>query len=61
MHHEADKNSMNSCQLQLLVNKHKIKTSWADERIKDEGCGMNIMNNKQARSKFQGVSQVERS
>ena len=24
-----------------LYDKHKIKTSWADERIKDEGYGMN--------------------
>ena len=24
-----------------LYDKHKIKTSWADERIEDEGYGMN--------------------
>ena len=39
---------------------HKIKTSWADERIEDEGYYMEwIMNDKQAGSKFQGVSPVK--
>ena len=43
VHHEADKNSMNSCQLysDTLYDKHKIKTSLADEPIDDEGYGMN--------------------
>ena len=40
--HEADKNSENSCQ---LIPTHymakQIKISWADERIEDEGYGMN--------------------
>ena len=42
MHHEADKNSLNSCQLiptHYMTN--KIKTSRADEWIEDEGYGMN--------------------
>ena len=42
MRHEADKNSENSCQ---LIPTHymtkQIKISWADERIEDEGYGMN--------------------
>ena len=25
----------------LVYDKHKIKTSWAEERIKDKGYGMN--------------------
>ena len=41
VHHEADKNSMNSCQLIPLYDKYKIKTNWANERIEDEGYGMN--------------------
>ena len=40
-------------------DKHKIKTSWADERIEDEGYGMK-MSDKQVESKFQWVSPVER-
>ena len=35
---------MNSCQLiptHYIDDKHKIKTSWADERIEEEGYGMN--------------------
>ena len=44
MHHEADRNSLNSCRLtysDTLYDKHKIEMSCADERIKDEGYGMN--------------------
>ena len=44
MHHEADKNSMNSCTSaysDTLYDKHKFKTSLADERIEDEEEGMN--------------------
>ena len=29
-----------------LYDKHKIKTSWADERIEDEGYGMILEMNK---------------
>ena len=45
-----------------LYDKHKIKTSWADERIEDEVMkDMEwIMSDKQAKSKFQVVSPVER-
>ena len=52
----ADRNSMNSCRSaysDTLYDKNKIKTSWADERIKDEGYGMNNEWQVQARSKFQ--------
>ena len=42
----------------LYYDKHKIRTSWADERMKNMEW---IMNDKQAGSKFQGVSPVERS
>ena len=44
VHHEADKNSLNSflsAYSDTLYDKHKIKRSWADERIEDEGYGMN--------------------
>ena len=43
-----------------LYDKHKIKTSWADERIEDGKDMEWIMNDKQAKSKFQGVSPVEK-
>ena len=63
VHHETDKNLMNSLQLipthtKIKIDKQKIKTNWADERIEDMEW---IMNDKQTRSKFQGVSPVERS
>ena len=45
----------------LYMTNNKLKTSWADERIEDEGYGMNLMNDKQPWSKFQEVSPVERS
>ena len=43
VHHEADKNSLNfmSAYSDTLYGKQQIKTSWADERIEDEGYGMN--------------------
>ena len=43
MHHEADRNSLNSCQLipTHYMTNIKLKTSLADERIEDEGYGMN--------------------
>ena len=42
MHHEADMNSMNSCQLvPTHYAKHQIITSLADERVEDEECEMN--------------------
>ena len=38
VHHEADKNSMNLCQLiPTHYEKQQISTSLADERIDDEG------------------------
>ena len=47
-HHEfiefmsADMNSLNSCQLiPTHYEKHQNITSWADERVEDEGCEMN--------------------
>ena len=42
MHHEADKKSMNLCQLIPIHNeKQQIITGLAVERIKDEGYEMN--------------------
>ena len=42
MHHEADKNSINLCQLIPTRNeKQQIITSLADERIEDEGYELN--------------------
>ena len=43
-----------------LYDKHKIKTSWADERIEEWKIREWIMNDKQVKSKFQGVSPVEK-
>ena len=40
--------------------KQQIITSWAGERVEDEGYEMNYEWHKQARSKFQEVSPVER-
>ena len=41
MHHEADKNSMNLCQLiPTHYETQQIITSLADERIQDEGYEM---------------------
>ena len=62
MHHEADKNSINSCQLIPTHYMTNIKLKRVEQmngsRKKDiEG----IMNDKQAISKFQWVSPVERS
>ena len=35
--HEADKNSMNLCQIiPTHFGKHNIITSWTDERVEDE-------------------------
>ena len=44
LHHEADSFEFSeflSAYSDTLYDKHKIKTSWADERIEDEGYGMN--------------------
>ena len=63
MHHEADRNSVNSCQLIVLFRhtmtniKLKRVEQMNGSRMKDMEC---IMNDKQAKSKFQGVSPVER-
>ena len=62
MHHEANKNSMNSCQLiptnyMTNIQLKRIK-QMNGSRMKDMEL---IMNDKQARSKFQGVSPVKRS
>ena len=40
-HHEADKNSMNSCQLIPTHYEKQQIISWADERIEDERYKMN--------------------
>ena len=61
VHHEADRNSVNFCQ---LIPTHyaiqQIIIIWADKRVEDEGYEMNNEWHKQAGSKFQGVSPVER-
>ena len=52
---------MNLCQLiPTHYDKHQIITSLADDRIEDEGYEMNYEWHKQAGSKFQGVSPVEK-
>ena len=43
MHHEADRNSVNSCQLiptHYMTNIKLKRVDRADERIEDEGYGM---------------------
>ena len=43
VHHEADKNSLNSCQLiptHYMTNIKLKRVSWTDERIEDEVYGM---------------------
>ena len=61
MHHKADRNSVNSCQLIPTHYMTNIKLKRVEQmngsRMKDVEC---IMNDKQAKSKFQGVSPVER-
>ena len=44
VHHEADKNSLNSCQLipiHYMTNIKLKRVEQIDERIEDEGYGMN--------------------
>ena len=43
-------NEFLSADSDTLYDKHKIKTSWADERIEDEGYMEWIMNDKQVKS-----------
>ena len=61
MHHEADRNSLNSCQLISTHYMTNIKLKRVEQmngsRMKDMEC---MMNDKQAESKFQGASPVER-
>jgi len=42
------------------IDKHKIMKSWADERVDDGGYAMNYEWHKQAGSKFQRISPLER-
>ena len=61
MHHEADRNSLNSCQLiptHYMINiKFKRVEQMNGSRMKDMEC---LMNDKQAESKFQARGQSSR-